>query len=74
VRLNYSLEAVASKFPYVKFCKIVVSKIKPGFKDAGLPALVVYQGGEQIQTYVCMTNELGGEKFTDVEVFNFLSK
>jgi hypothetical protein len=71
VRLNYSLQLLAKQFPHIQFLKILVEKIRPDYPETGLPALVVFKDGQQIHSFVCMCNELGGEKFTDKDVYNF---
>lgn len=66
------LSILASEYPAVKFCRIAadVTGLSRNFRIEGVPALLVYKGGQIIGNFVQLANELGNDFFaTDVEKF-----
>ncbi|TRY63835.1 hypothetical protein TCAL_11497 [Tigriopus californicus] len=64
------LEALSKDHPNVKFCKILASSagLSKHFKVSGVPALLVYQGGDLMTNFVRLTDTLGEDFFvSDVE-------
>jgi len=71
IRLNLSFEALAKDFPHVCFLRVKSTTVSAGFKDAGLPALMIYRGGKCIHEFVALGTELP-KKFSDLDVAKFL--
>ncbi|XP_014215718.1 phosducin-like protein [Copidosoma floridanum] len=70
--MNASLKELAEEYPFVKFCKVLVSSINVSkhFKKEGVPALLAYKNGQVIGNFVHLTDSLGDDFFTsDVESF-----
>lgn len=70
--MNTCLVSLAEEYPTVKFCKIKASETKLSMKFAkdGVPALLIYKGGEMIGNFVRISDELGDDFFTsDIESF-----
>lgn len=66
------LQVLASEYLAVKFCRIAadVTGLSRHFRVEGLPALLVYKGGQIIGNFVQLASELGNDFFaTDVERF-----
>lgn len=66
------LSILASDYPAVKFCRIAadITGLSRHFRIDGVPALLVYKGGQIIGNFVKLANELGEDFFaTDVEKF-----
>lgn len=64
------LEILAKDHRHVKFCKILASTagLSKNFKVSGVPALLVYQGGDLMTNFVCLNETLGEDFFaSDVE-------
>eukprot|EP01112_Ceratiomyxa_fruticulosa_P008939 TRINITY_DN2324_c0_g1_i1.p1 TRINITY_DN2324_c0_g1~~TRINITY_DN2324_c0_g1_i1.p1 ORF type:complete len:313 (-),score=81.92 TRINITY_DN2324_c0_g1_i1:66-1004(-) len=57
-KVNQYLSELAPKFNTVKFLKIVSTEAKADFDDIGLPAVLVYRGGELFKMFVPITLEL----------------
>lgn len=70
--MNASLDELSQSYPSVKFCKLSasVAGLSRNFKDEGVPALLVYKGGELIGNFVQLGEEFGIE-FTSNDVENF---
>lgn len=71
VRLNLSFEALAPQFPHVRFCRIRSTEAMPGFKNAGLPALLIYRGGQMVTQALRVTDAIP-KVFTDIDVAKLL--
>lgn len=72
--MNGCLACLAQEYSSVKFCNIKASetKLSNKFAKMGVPALLVYKGGELIGNFVKLTEELGKDFFaSDVESFLF---
>lgn len=66
------LNILATDYPTTKFCRIAVdvTGLSRLFRVEGVPALLVYKGGQIIGNFVQLANELGNDFFaTDVERF-----
>lgn len=66
------LSVLANEYPYVKFCRILadVTGLSRHFRVDGVPALLVYKGGQIIGNFVQLSSELGNDFYaTDVEKF-----
>eukprot|EP01098_Paradermamoeba_levis_P007929 TRINITY_DN3304_c0_g7_i1.p1 TRINITY_DN3304_c0_g7~~TRINITY_DN3304_c0_g7_i1.p1 ORF type:complete len:289 (-),score=93.22 TRINITY_DN3304_c0_g7_i1:133-999(-) len=72
--LNQALQTLARKYYNTKFLKIISSEANKNFDEIALPALLVYQGGQLVHTFLCLSDadELG-KKFDpeDVEAYLF---
>ncbi|OWF53223.1 phosducin-like protein [Mizuhopecten yessoensis] len=71
--MNKCLACLAQDYPSVKFCNIKASEtqVSHTFAKMGVPALLVYKGGEMIGNFVKLTEELGKD-FISSDVENFL--
>lgn len=70
--MNGCLTCLAQEYPHVKFCKLPASAagVSSHFKVTGLPALLIYKGGQMIGNFVRLTDEFGDDFYaTDVESF-----
>lgn len=66
------LNVLASEYPGIKFCRIAadMAGLSRHFRVDGVPALLVYKGGQIIGNFVQLATELGNDFFaTDVERF-----
>lgn len=73
--MNGCLTCLSEDFPKVKFCKIFssVAGMSQRFKAGGVPALLVYKGGQLIGNFVRVTDDLGTDFFAE-EVEAFLTE
>ncbi|XP_068714592.1 phosducin-like protein isoform X2 [Montipora capricornis] len=71
--MNGCLQCLAQQYSLVKFCKIVAQDtgISRHFRKEGLPALLVYKGGQVIGNFVKLEDTFG-EDFFAVDVESFL--
>lgn len=70
--MNKSLGELALEYKNVKFCKFMSSMagLSSFFKSNGVPALLVYKGGQMIGNFVRVTDDLSDEfDSSDVEGF-----
>lgn len=70
--MNGCLMSLAEEYPTVKFCKIKATETKLSMKFAknGVPALLIYKGGDMVGNFIRISDELGDDFFaTDVESF-----
>lgn len=68
--MNGCLVNLAQEYPTVKFCKIRATETKLSMKFAkdGVPALLIYKGGDMIGNFIRISDELGDDFFSsDVE-------
>lgn len=72
VKLNLCLEALAPRFPHVRFCRIRSTEAVKGYSRAGLPTIIVYKGGEMVHSFVRVTDMMG--PITDLSVAQFFTK
>lgn len=72
--MNRCLDELAANYKHVKFCKIIgsVAGMSAKFKIGGIPALLVYKGGNLIGNFVRLSDELGGDEFFASDVEGFL--
>lgn len=72
--MNRCLDELANNYKHVKFCKIIgsVAGMSTNFKIGGIPALLVYKGGNLIGNFVRLSDELGGDEFFASDVEGFL--
>lgn len=72
--MNKCLDELALQYKTVKFCKIIgsVAGMSAKFKIDGIPALLVYKGGNLIGNFVRLSDELGGDEFFTSDVEGFL--
>lgn len=72
--MNRCLDELAQSYLNVKFAKIVgsVAGMSKNFKIGGIPALLVYKGGNLIGNFIRMSNDLGGDEFFASDVESFL--
>ena len=69
------LKIIAKDHPYAKICSILASAagLSKHFKASGVPAILVYKGGDLTTSFVKITDTLGDDFYaTDVE--DFLTK
>lgn len=71
--MNGCLHCLAQEYPYVKFCCLEASSagMSKHFEQSGVPALLIYKGGQLIGNFVRLTDEFG-EDFFAVDVESFL--
>lgn len=71
--MNEALGSLSALYEKVKFCAIVGSKagMSRDFKVKGVPALLVYKGGQIVGNFVRLTDDLGAE-FDEEDVQNYL--
>ncbi|CAH0388569.1 unnamed protein product [Bemisia tabaci] len=71
--MNEGLKALCQEYKKVKFCRFLSSAagMSRDFKKEGVPALLVYKGGQLIGNFVSVGNELGDE-FYSGDIENFL--
>jgi hypothetical protein len=81
VRLNLSLAAIAKQFPKVRFLKMKAFTSMPGYKEAGLPAFLIYKNAVNIHTLIAVEDEIRSlqstsqqHHITDDGVARFLAK
>lgn len=70
--MNGCLNVLALDYPAIKFCRISadITGLSRHFRVDGVPAILVYKGGQVIGNFVQLTNELGNDFYaTDVERF-----
>jgi len=66
------LLSLSRDYPTVKFCQIYgsVAGLSKHFKVSGVPALLVYRGGQLISSFVRLTDQLGEDFYApDLESF-----
>jgi len=71
-KLNLCLEALAPRFPHVRFCRVRSTEAMKGYSRAGLPTIIVYKAGDMVSSFVKVTDSIGA--LTDVSVAQFLAK
>ena len=73
--MNGCLSCLSQEFPNVKFCRIFssVAGMSKRFKAGGVPALLIYKGGQLIGNFVRITDDLGSDFFAE-EVESFLTE
>lgn len=61
--MNHCLKQLAKVYKNVKFCAILGSYagLSLKFKSEGVPALLVYKGGNMVGNFVRVTDELGSD-------------
>ncbi|CAG0888527.1 unnamed protein product [Darwinula stevensoni] len=71
--MSGSLMCIAQEYPQVKICQLRASSVgvSPQFKSYGVPAILVYKGGNLMATFVSLTQEFGDDFFAN-EVEGFL--
>uniref|UniRef100_A0A182JTZ3 Phosducin domain-containing protein n=1 Tax=Anopheles christyi TaxID=43041 RepID=A0A182JTZ3_9DIPT len=72
IKMNDALIKLAKEYMNVKFCKFISSDagLSNLFKTSGVPALLIYKGGQMIGNFVKMVDDLSDEfDFSDVESF-----
>ncbi|KAJ0178493.1 hypothetical protein K1T71_006316 [Dendrolimus kikuchii] len=70
--MNGCLDVLASEYPSYKFCRILadITGLSRHFRVEGVPAILVYKGGQIIGNFVSLANELGNDFYaTDMERF-----
>ncbi|XP_076047034.1 phosducin-like protein 1 [Oratosquilla oratoria] len=66
------LRCLSEEYPNVKFCQLLAAKagVSAHFQVTGVPALLVYKGGQMVGNFVALTGEFGDDFYaTDVESF-----
>ncbi|XP_041767134.1 phosducin-like protein [Anopheles merus] len=72
IKMNEALSKLAKEYTNVKFCKFISSDagLSNLFKTSGVPALLIYKGGQMIGNFVKLVDDLSDEfDFADVESF-----
>ncbi|KAB7494027.1 Phosducin-like protein [Armadillidium nasatum] len=70
--MNGCLLSLAKDYPDIKFCRLHASDagLSRKFQGTGVPALLVYKGGQMLGNFVRLTDEFGDDFFaSDVESF-----
>lgn len=70
--MNSCLTELSQQYVQVKFCKLLSTSagMSSHFKADGVPALLVYKGGQMVGNFVRVTDELGDDFYVgDVENF-----
>lgn len=73
--MHKALQTVVKDYPGTKFCRVRAShlpKLSRDFKVSGVPALLVYRGGEMVTNFVAVNETLGGDDFYASDVESFL--
>ena len=71
-KLNQSLTKLAKMYPTVKFCRVQAQhlSLSQEFLEKGLPALLIYKGGDMIGNFLNISSQIGEEcLINDVEGF-----
>ncbi|XP_014786005.1 phosducin-like protein [Octopus bimaculoides] len=66
------LLCLSQEYPTIKFCRISArdAKLSRRFSTEGVPALLIYKGGEMIGNFIALSKEFGEDFFaTDIESF-----
>lgn len=73
--LDGCFQCLAQEYPNVKFCRAAASamKVSYSFCQNGLPALLVYKGGQLVGNFIKVTDQLGDDFFA-VELEAFLQE
>ena len=72
VSMDGCLKCLAKEYINVKFCRIKATeaKLSRKFSQGGVPALLIYKGGELIGNFIRLSDEFGEDFYaTDVESF-----
>lgn len=71
--MNGCLQCLAQQYPLVKFCCLEASSagMSKHFENYGVPALLIYKGGQLIGNFIRLTDEFGVDFYSD-DVENFL--
>lgn len=71
--MNMCLTELSKIYKNVKFCSIIASRagLSRDFKVKGLPALLIYKGGQLVGNFVRLTDDIGVD-FCAEDVQNFL--
>lgn len=70
--MNIALETLAEEYHNIKFCRMLSScaGMSRNFKRGGVPALLVYKGGQMIGNFIRLSDEFGDDFYpSDVESF-----
>lgn len=70
--MNGCLDVLSADYRDMKFCRILadITGMSRLFRSEGVPALLVYKGGQMIGNFIQLATELGNDFFaTDVERF-----
>ncbi|XP_071485300.1 phosducin-like protein [Diadema antillarum] len=70
--MNGCLHCLAQEYPLVKFCSASAAEVQASrlFTEKGLPALLVYKGGQLIGNFVRISDQFGDDFYaTEVECF-----
>ena len=64
IQINKCLKVLAQQYPMVKFCKIlaVAAGVSEAFIEKGLPAMLVYKGGQLVGNFIAIGNEFGEDE------------
>jgi len=74
-RLHLCFESLAAQFHQIRFVRIKATEAIKGYKDIGLPAIMIYRGGKNVQSYVRVHEDKEiGKNITDMTVAHWLSK
>ena len=68
-----ALMTLAERFPRIRFMRGVCTDLIPSFDEIGLPTLMLYRGGKQLDILVRITDELG-PNFADRDLVFYLNK
>ncbi|ETN60797.1 phosducin-like protein [Anopheles darlingi] len=71
-KMNDALKQLAKEYLNVKFCKFICTDagLSNMFKASGVPALLIYKGGQMIGNFVKLVDDLSDEfDYSDVESF-----
>lgn len=71
-RMNGCLQQLAEEYNTVKFCRITANeaKLSHRFSIDGVPAFLIYKGGDVVGNFINLNNEFGQEFYpSDVEGF-----
>jgi hypothetical protein len=61
-KLNGVLENLARRMPSLRFLRLRATAAQPDFDPVALPTLMVYRGGELLESLLRVTDEMGGER------------
>ncbi|KAJ3340018.1 Phosducin-like protein 2 [Gonapodya sp. JEL0774] len=72
ITLNSHLDKLATKYPRVKFLRIISTDADPDFDDVALPAILGYRNGDLVANLVHIQDQMSTGSFDICDVENIL--
>lgn len=70
--LHLTFEHIAPQFPHVQFIRVRADEAMKGYKDAGLPTLLIYTGSQLTESLIGLAPVLGLQP-SDMKVVQYLA-